>query len=228
VCLPLGRDQPANARRVVELGLGCSPSPNSSPAELHAAIDQVLADPAIHSPAQQLSSGSWTRASRAGRPKGRTSKPQALFSRDEVMSISAPWLLAERPPSIRRTSRSLWRSRFHSRSSAGASASSSVRCSVKLGSRTRDDLGTLQERSALPARPHIGGALRPMQVHVPAGRDRRLQTRARFDPSRRDLRQVHAPPNPLTGSGSNAASEPTALGRRGVWKPLSSACRCPG
>jgi hypothetical protein len=136
----------------------------------------------------------------ASRRKVRTSKPQGLFSGDEVMSIPAPWIVAERPPSIRRTSRSLWRSRFHSRFSAGASASSSVRCSVKLGSRTRDDLGTLQKRSALPGRLHIGGALRPMHVHVPAGRDRRLQTRARSDPRRRHLRQVHAPPNPLTRS----------------------------
>jgi len=54
VCLPLGRDQPANARRVVELGLGCSLSPDSSPAELRAAIDEVLADQAIHRRTQQF------------------------------------------------------------------------------------------------------------------------------------------------------------------------------
>ena len=39
VCVPLGRDQPDNARRVVELGLGVSLSPDYSPAELRAAIE---------------------------------------------------------------------------------------------------------------------------------------------------------------------------------------------
>jgi UDP:flavonoid glycosyltransferase YjiC (YdhE family) len=54
VCLPLGRDQPANARRVVELGLGRSLSPSSSPAELLAAIDAVLADESIYRRTRQL------------------------------------------------------------------------------------------------------------------------------------------------------------------------------
>jgi UDP:flavonoid glycosyltransferase YjiC (YdhE family) len=54
VCLPLGRDQPANAQRVVDLGLGYSLLPDSSPAELRAAIEGVLADEAIHDRVQQL------------------------------------------------------------------------------------------------------------------------------------------------------------------------------
>jgi len=41
-------------RRVVELGLGCSLSPDSSPGELRAAIDEVLADQAIHRRTQQF------------------------------------------------------------------------------------------------------------------------------------------------------------------------------
>jgi len=54
VCLPLGRDQPANARRVVELGLGRSLSPSSSSAELRATIHEVLADQAIHRRTEQF------------------------------------------------------------------------------------------------------------------------------------------------------------------------------
>jgi MGT family glycosyltransferase len=54
VCLPLGRDQPVNARRVVELGLGRSLSRDSSPTELRAAIDEALADRAIRRRTQQL------------------------------------------------------------------------------------------------------------------------------------------------------------------------------
>jgi hypothetical protein len=41
------------------------------------------------------------------------------------MSIPAPWLVAQRPPSIQRTQRLHWRSQSHSLSSRGASASSS-------------------------------------------------------------------------------------------------------
>ena len=54
VCLPLGRDQPANARRVVELGLGRSLSPDASPRELRAAVDEVLADRTVGSRTKQL------------------------------------------------------------------------------------------------------------------------------------------------------------------------------
>lgn len=54
VCLPLGRDQPANAQRVVELGLGRSLSPDSSPAEIRAAVDEVLADLTIPRRTRQL------------------------------------------------------------------------------------------------------------------------------------------------------------------------------
>lgn len=54
VCLPLGRDQPANARRVVELGLGRSLSPDAPPVELRAAVDEVLADETVRSRTKQL------------------------------------------------------------------------------------------------------------------------------------------------------------------------------
>jgi EryCIII-like glycosyltransferase len=54
VCLPLGRDQPANASRVVELGLGRSLPPDSSPETLGAAIDGVLADGATRDRARRL------------------------------------------------------------------------------------------------------------------------------------------------------------------------------
>ena len=47
VCIPLGRDQPANARRVDELGLGRSLLPESSTTEIRAAIDSVLADTTV-------------------------------------------------------------------------------------------------------------------------------------------------------------------------------------
>lgn len=42
VCMPLGRDQPANARRVEELGLGQVVSTASPPPEIAAAISSVL------------------------------------------------------------------------------------------------------------------------------------------------------------------------------------------
>ncbi len=54
VCLPLGRDQPANARRVDVLGLGRSLPPESSSAEIRAAIDEVLASETISARAREL------------------------------------------------------------------------------------------------------------------------------------------------------------------------------
>ena len=54
VCLPLGRDQPVNARRVVELGLGRSLSPDASPSELRAAVTAVLTDPTVRRKTKQL------------------------------------------------------------------------------------------------------------------------------------------------------------------------------
>jgi hypothetical protein len=68
----------------------------------------------------------------------------ALFSPGEEMSIPAPWLVAQRLPSIQRTRRLHWRSQSHSLSSRGASASFSDRSSGDP-----DDLGwrPLSERS---------------------------------------------------------------------------------
>jgi MGT family glycosyltransferase len=47
VALPLGRDQPANARRTVELGVGGSLDPTATPAEIQALVARTLADDAI-------------------------------------------------------------------------------------------------------------------------------------------------------------------------------------
>jgi hypothetical protein len=44
VALPLGRDQPANARRTVELGLGSSVAPQATSAEIQATVARTLAD----------------------------------------------------------------------------------------------------------------------------------------------------------------------------------------
>jgi MGT family glycosyltransferase len=49
VALPLGRDQPANAHRTVELGLGGSLDPTATSAEIQALVAQTLADEAIRS-----------------------------------------------------------------------------------------------------------------------------------------------------------------------------------
>jgi MGT family glycosyltransferase len=47
VALPLGRDQPVNARRVVELGLGRSLDPEATRAEIRALVAETLADDSI-------------------------------------------------------------------------------------------------------------------------------------------------------------------------------------
>lgn len=44
LCIPLGRDQPDNASRVVELGIGRSLPADSGADEIHRAIESVLAD----------------------------------------------------------------------------------------------------------------------------------------------------------------------------------------
>jgi UDP:flavonoid glycosyltransferase YjiC (YdhE family) len=44
VALPLGRDQPANARRTVELGLGCALAPEATSAQISTAVSRTLAD----------------------------------------------------------------------------------------------------------------------------------------------------------------------------------------
>jgi hypothetical protein len=56
---------------------------------------------------------------------------------------------------------------------------------------TMEDLGPFETRRALPARSHAGGAMRPLQAHVPPARPRRMQTGSRADPELRHLRRVH-------------------------------------
>jgi UDP:flavonoid glycosyltransferase YjiC (YdhE family) len=47
VCIPQGRDQPDNAKRVVASGVGRAVDKDARPAEIAAALEGVLADPAI-------------------------------------------------------------------------------------------------------------------------------------------------------------------------------------
>jgi MGT family glycosyltransferase len=47
LCLPMGRDQPANARRVADLGFGLASSPEAADEDLMAAINRLLSDGAI-------------------------------------------------------------------------------------------------------------------------------------------------------------------------------------
>ena len=54
LCLPLGRDQPGNARRVVELGIGHVVAMDASVAELEEALIRFLADPDIRTRAREL------------------------------------------------------------------------------------------------------------------------------------------------------------------------------
>jgi UDP:flavonoid glycosyltransferase YjiC (YdhE family) len=54
VCLPIGRDQPDNAARVVRHGAGLRLSPNSSPAAIGDAISRVLDDPAFAVAARRM------------------------------------------------------------------------------------------------------------------------------------------------------------------------------
>jgi UDP:flavonoid glycosyltransferase YjiC (YdhE family) len=54
VCLPIGRDQPDNAARVVWRGAGVRLSPKSRPARIAAAVARVLEDEGLSSSARQL------------------------------------------------------------------------------------------------------------------------------------------------------------------------------
>jgi UDP:flavonoid glycosyltransferase YjiC (YdhE family) len=54
VAVPLGRDQPANARRTVELGLGSSLSPQATRAEIRALVTATLADDTIRARVDSL------------------------------------------------------------------------------------------------------------------------------------------------------------------------------
>jgi UDP:flavonoid glycosyltransferase YjiC (YdhE family) len=47
VCIPQGRDQPDNAKRIVASGVGRAVDKNAPPSEIAAAIERVLTDPSI-------------------------------------------------------------------------------------------------------------------------------------------------------------------------------------
>lgn len=54
VCLPLGREQPANAARVLALGAGQRLEPAAAPADIRRAIDGVLTEPGYRNRARAL------------------------------------------------------------------------------------------------------------------------------------------------------------------------------
>jgi MGT family glycosyltransferase len=54
LCLPLGRDQPDNAARVVELGAGAALPPDASAAEIRGAVEAALASGPLHDGAGRL------------------------------------------------------------------------------------------------------------------------------------------------------------------------------
>lgn len=54
VCMPVGRDQPDVAARVVEAGAGVRVAKKASPARLRKAIEQALGDPALKAGAEQM------------------------------------------------------------------------------------------------------------------------------------------------------------------------------
>jgi UDP:flavonoid glycosyltransferase YjiC (YdhE family) len=54
VCLPIGRDQPDNAARVVWRGAGLRLSPKSSPAQIAVAVERVLQDEVLSRSARHL------------------------------------------------------------------------------------------------------------------------------------------------------------------------------
>ena len=68
-------------------------------------------------------------------------------------------------------------------------------CSLVASAReVRDgdqDLGSLEESGGLQVCTRVGGAVRWLQVHVPAARARRLQVGPWADPVVRHLRRVH-------------------------------------
>lgn len=54
VCMPMGRDQPLNARRVAALGLGAELSPSATVPAIRVAVRTVLGDPAFRRRAAQM------------------------------------------------------------------------------------------------------------------------------------------------------------------------------
>jgi UDP:flavonoid glycosyltransferase YjiC (YdhE family) len=58
VCVPLGRDQHVNAKRVAELGAGIALAPDATAHEIGAAIDQVLSDDGYRRGAAAIASAS--------------------------------------------------------------------------------------------------------------------------------------------------------------------------
>jgi UDP:flavonoid glycosyltransferase YjiC (YdhE family) len=54
--LPLGRDQPANARRLEQLGLGCALDREASVAEIDAAVTAMLGSEALHARVREFAS----------------------------------------------------------------------------------------------------------------------------------------------------------------------------
>ena len=90
-----------------------------------------------------------------------------------------------------------WRRRIQARSEARKGSSpTSKRVGSASEGRTDDgeDLGPLEEKSALPTRSHARCTVRPLQVHVSAARARRVQVGAGIDSRLRHLRRVHCSP----------------------------------
>jgi UDP:flavonoid glycosyltransferase YjiC (YdhE family) len=54
ICIPLGRDQDSNARRVEELGLGTVLAPTAEPDEIRAATTETLTSPPMHDAARRM------------------------------------------------------------------------------------------------------------------------------------------------------------------------------
>jgi UDP:flavonoid glycosyltransferase YjiC (YdhE family) len=57
ICLPTGRDQLLNARRVEDCGLGVALEPAATVEQIRAAVVEVLASPAYRSAAVQMARG---------------------------------------------------------------------------------------------------------------------------------------------------------------------------
>jgi MGT family glycosyltransferase len=49
VCIPLGRDQPGNAERAAELGVGLSLPTDAQPSQIRAAVNEALQSPTLRS-----------------------------------------------------------------------------------------------------------------------------------------------------------------------------------
>jgi UDP:flavonoid glycosyltransferase YjiC (YdhE family) len=54
VCLPLGRDQPDVAARVVHAGVGLRLRPGARPRAVRGAVERVIAEPAFRAEAERL------------------------------------------------------------------------------------------------------------------------------------------------------------------------------